>query len=359
MTDFKFFKQPQKITLEKIIEVTGAKLLSDASTSSAFSGVGSLDIAESNEVSFLENKKFIKSLENTKAGACFVGENLADEVAKFTLPLIVDNPHVAYVKIARLMYPDYAGVGNCNGKGRVHPSAVIDDSAQIGNGVIIKANAVIGKNVVIGDNCIIEPNAVIEDNVVIGANCTIGACALVSYALIGDNCMIYSGTRIGTDGFGFIMSGQGHTKIPQLGRVIIGNSVEIGANSTVDRGASGDTVIEDGTKFDNMCHIAHNVVIGKHCIMAGQVGISGSVTIGNFVVAGGKVGFVDHVTVGDGVQIAARSGITKNIESGAVVSGMPPFPIKEKMRQIAAVKKLANGEYVKKSDLNTIKDKKL
>ncbi|MCP4393087.1 MAG: UDP-3-O-(3-hydroxymyristoyl)glucosamine N-acyltransferase [Alphaproteobacteria bacterium] len=355
MTDFSFFKQPKRMSLADILDVTGAHIRAeDADKASfiTFCGVGALDIAGKDEITFLEHKKYLSQLKESVAGACFVSPALAEEVAKYTLALIVDAPHLAYVKVAREFYPAYAMPGNVLFREKIHHSAVISDKAKIGSSSLIGANVFIGKGVEIGDDCIVEANAVIKENVKLGNNCKIGACASVGYCIMGDNVNIYPGVCIGQDGFGFIMSAQGHTKVPQLGRVIIGNDVEIGANTCVDRGASGDTVIGEGTKIDNMCQIAHNVKIGKHCVFASYAGISGSVEIGDFVIAGGNVGFKDHVKVGTGAQLAARTGVTRDIRAGEVVSGMPPFPIKEQMRQIAALKKLANGEYVKKTDLD-------
>lgn len=185
----------------------------------------------------------------------------------------------------------------------------------------------------------IEPNVVIAQGCKIGKNCRIGNNASIAYSIIGDNCYIYTGARIGQDGFGFqFMNGQ-HHRIPQLGRVIIGNDVEIGANACIDRGALDDTIIGDGSRIDNLVQIAHNDKLGRGCVIVSQVGIAGSCTLGDYVVLGGQVGLADHLNIGSGAQVAAQSGAMRDIEAGAVVMGSPCVPIKDFMRQVSFLQK--------------------
>ena len=217
----------------------------------------------------------------------------------------------------------------------VHPTAEIEE------GAIIEPGAVIGAEAKIGRDSVISSGAVIGARCYIGRNCYIGANASIVCSLIGDGVIIHQGAGIGQDGFGFAMGAQGHLKVPQIGRVIIQDHVEIGANTTIDRGALKDTVIGQGTKIDNLVQIGHNVIIGQNCVIVSQVGISGSTELGDFVIFGGQGGCVGHIKIGSGVKIAANGKIINNVEPGAIIGGAPAVPIMEWKRQIIAIKKMA------------------
>ncbi|MGL4444440.1 MAG: UDP-3-O-(3-hydroxymyristoyl)glucosamine N-acyltransferase, partial [Alsobacter sp.] len=216
----------------------------------------------------------------------------------------------------------------------VHATAVIEA------GVTVDPGAVVGPGAEIGAGTVIASGAVIGPQVRIGRNCSIGAGCTLQAALIGNRVIIHPGVRIGQDGFGFAMSPRGHMKVPQIGRVIIQDDVEIGANTCIDRGASRDTVIGEGTKIDNLVQIGHNVVVGRHCVIVSQVGIAGSTTLEDFAVLGGQVGVAGHLTVGMGAQVAAQSGVAGDVPRGARYGGSPAQPALNWAREIALLKSL-------------------
>ena len=318
MADPRFFQNSGSTTLAQLADIGGASLADGTDGNLSINDVAPLDRAGANDLSFLDNIKYKEQFKGTKAGACVV----APEMQKFApagLALIISsNPYKSYALIAQHFYPDQA-----KSNGSIHPSAIIHETAEI------------------GENCSIDACAVIGAGVKIGNNCVIGANASLSHCILGDNVRLYPGARIGQDGFGFAIDPAGFVKVPQLGRVIIEDSVEIGANTTIDRGAGPDTVIGQGTWIDNLVQIGHNVKIGKGCVIVSQAGISGSTIIDDFVMIGGQAGIAGHLHVGSGAKVAAQSGIMRNIPAGEEQMGYPALPMKQFMRQIATLNRLS------------------
>jgi UDP-3-O-[3-hydroxymyristoyl] glucosamine N-acyltransferase len=335
-----FFQRVGPFPLWFIAEKIGAKLVDPNDGSSVIEDVRSLRDAGAAHLAFFENRKYVSQLTATKARACVLAAAYAVRVPGGTAALSSPAPYEAFARAMSLFYPDALrskainAAADRNGR-LVHPSA------QIGEGAVIEPGAMIGKDAVIGPRTIIAAGAVVGFRVTLGADCYVGAGASVTHAIIGEGVIIHAGARIGQDGFGFAMSAKGHLKVPQIGSVRIGDNVEIGANTTIDRGSLSDTVIGEGTKIDNLVQIAHNVVIGRHCIIVAQSGIAGSTELGDFVVMGAHSGVLGHITVGSGVQIAGAAHVTSDVAAGAKMGGTPAKPFQAWARELAAVKRLA------------------
>ncbi len=338
MSDSRFFTKACELSLEEIVAITGAAIAPSETTSAQtrkFSDISPLETAGKNDISFLDNIKYIPEFEASKAGACFVRAKFAARAPKGMVTLISEEPYYAYALIAQKLYPAE------NFEAQISPLAQIAKNAVIGKNVRIDAGAVIAEHAKIGDGCWIGANSVIDKGVEIGEGSRIGALCGISHSIIGKNTTIHRGAHIGQDGFGFAGGRKGITKLPQTGRVIIGDDVEIGAGTCIDRGAGHDTKIGSGSKIDNLVQIAHNVQIGRHTMIAAQTGISGSTIIGDGVLVGGQVGFAGHTIVGNGARIAAQSGIMTDIPAGATYGGYPAVSILDWHRQTATVAKLS------------------
>ena len=329
MVDAGFYNIKENVTLGDVVNVTSAVLVDESKKTEKIAHIATMASATDRDICFFYDRKSKEKAAEIKAKACITTEDLQQFVPQGVIILISDNPKIAFIKLNEYMYSEKTAVANIDASAKIAPSAKIGENCHIG------ANAVIEDNVKIGDNCIIEPNAVIHHDCKIGNNCKIGSNASIAYSVIGNNCYIYTGARIGFDGFGFQLINYQHHRIPQLGRVIIGNDVEIGANACIDRGALDDTVIGDGCRIDNLVQIAHNDKLGRGCVVVAQVGIAGSCNLGDFVVLGGQVGLADHLNIGTGAQIAAQSGVMRDVEAGSVVMGSPCVPFKDFMRQVS------------------------
>jgi len=334
MADARFFHRAAPKILGELATISGAEIGSGSDSGRLIHDVAALDKAGANEITFLDNVKYRDAFKVTKAEACIVAPDMAEFAPAGVALLITKNPYKAYALIAQAFYPDPFPAPSVSPHARVHKDAVVEA------GCIIADGAVIGEGAVIGAGSWIDANTVIGRNVVIGKSVRIGANVVISHAMIGNNVRIYPGCCIGQDGFGFAIDPAGYIKIPQLGRVIIEDSVEIGANSTIDRGSGPDTVIGQGTWIDNMVHVGHNVRMGRCCILAGQVGISGSTVLEDYVIMGGQVGVAGHIRIGKGSRIAAKSGLLRDVPAGSEQMGYPAVPIKQFFKQIAYLNRI-------------------
>ncbi len=303
-----------------------------------FRGVAPLSVAEAADVSFLDNRKYLSALESTRAGAVIVHPDFADKVPTTAVPVVSSEVAAAWARVAALFHPLPPAVPG------VHPTVVIGAEAQIDPTAEIGPLAVIGARAVIGKRTRVAPFALIGDGVVIGDDCRIGGHVSISHARIGDRVYLYPGARIGQEGFGFTVTAEGFLTVPQLGLAIIHDDVEIGANSTVDRGGLTDTIIGAGTRIDNLVQIAHGTQLGRCCVLAGQSGIAGSTIVEDFVLVGGQAAVAGHITIGRGAKLAARAGIMQDVPAGAEMGGTPGQPIRAWMREVAWLRRVTRGQ---------------
>ena len=340
MTEPQFFARPKGLTAQEIATLTGAVARDGAALDRSISGLATLDRAGPFDLAFLQGPKHAGLLATTRAGICLTAERSAGHAPANVVVLVTPNPYLAFVTVGQALYPGAMRPSSLFEASGVSPSAYVHPSARLESGVTIDPTAVIGPRAEIGVGSTIGPAAVIGPEVRIGRHCTVGAGATIVHALIGDGVIIHAGARIGQDGFGFLPVPDGYEKIPQVGRVIIQNDVEIGANSTIDRGSIRDTVVGEGTKVDNLVQIGHNCEIGRHCVMAAYTGISGSVTVGDHVKMGGRVGITDNLTIGEGAVLTAATGVISNVPPGETWGGFPGRPWREWLRGVGAVERL-------------------
>lgn len=323
------------ITAAAIAEQVGGELLGDGSI--VVRGIAPLDRAGPDELSLLAHARYATWYSNTRAGVVLVSPELADMLGTPGARIVVANPIQSMQILLRHFHRgERRPIG-------IHPTAIVAASAVIGADVTIEAYAVIGEHVVIGDGAWIGAHAVVGDGTTMGKDVRLYASATVyPHVELGDRVILHAGARVGRDGFGFLPSAAGPVRVPHIGRCVLENDVEVGANSCVDRGSIDDTIIGAFTKLDSLVHIAHNVRVGKACFMAMGVGIAGSSRIGNGVQFGGQSGVGNHIIIGDGASIAARAGVIGDVPAKQTYSGFPARPHREQLRSWAALARLAD-----------------
>jgi UDP-3-O-[3-hydroxymyristoyl] glucosamine N-acyltransferase len=354
MTEPLFFKSAKTLTIAEIVALTGAEAGEGTPLDRVISNIAPLDGATVHDLAFLENPKYAGQLASSRAGACFMTPRFVKQAPAHLPVLRIREPYRAFVEVARVMFPEalrpssfYAAGG---GAPDAHAGAYLHPQARLEGGVVLDPGAVVGAGAEIGGGTLVGANAVVGPGVRIGRHCSIGANASIMHTLIGDRVIIHPGCRIGQDGFGYVMGRAGHTKVPQLGRVIIQDDVEIGANTTIDRGANRDTVVGEGTKIDNLVQIGHNVAIGRHCVVVAQTGISGSATLEDFVVLGARVGTNNHVIIGEGAQIAATGIVLGDVPAGGKYGGFPAKPVKLWLRETIVLERMARRSLGRKGE---------
>ncbi|MGH6736302.1 MAG: UDP-3-O-(3-hydroxymyristoyl)glucosamine N-acyltransferase [Methyloceanibacter sp.] len=341
-----FFERAGPFPLHAVAETTGAEVRDGTDAGILIKDVRPLDTAGQGDLSFIDNPKYLPLLDKAGASACLVAPKFVDKVPSAVVPLVTPEPYQGFAKALTLFYPaalrpKTAHSGSPATAGHIHPSAHIEPD------VTVEPGAVIGPEAHIGRGTTIAAGSVVGYRVHIGRDSYIGPNASITHALIGNRVTIHAGVAIGQDGFGFAMGRAGHLKVPQIGRVIVQDDVEIGANSTIDRGALRDTIVGEGTKIDNLVQIGHNVVIGRHCIIVAQTGISGSSELGDFVALGGQVGVVGHVKIGAGAQIAGSSNVRGDVPPGARWGGTPAKPVRLWFRELTLLRLLAERKDLK------------
>jgi len=340
MADPSFFPIATSLSFSEVASLSGTALPEGVDPERRIEGVAPLETAGGSDAAYMDNPKYVAALATTSAALCFVSPRFAARAPAGTVVLVTPAPYHVFAKLLSVFHPQALRPDSMFGSAGVAPGAFVHATAKLEADVTVDPGAVIGPGAEIGTGTVIGPHAVIGPQVRIGRQCAVGAGATLQAALVGNRVIIHPGARIGQDGFGFAMGPKGHMKVPQVGRVIIQDDVEIGANTTIDRGASRDTVIGEGTKIDNLVQIGHNCVIGRHCVICAQVGMAGSSTLEDFAVLGGQVGLAGHLTIGMGAQIAAQSGIAGDVPRGARYGGSPAQPALSWAREIALLKQL-------------------
>lgn len=335
MADPRFFERAGPFSLGDLAARIGAKLSDPGQAERIVVDVAALDQAGPEQLAFLDNPKYSDAFAATKAGACILHEKHVGLAPAAVALLISGNPYLCYARAAQLFYPAPRATPG------IHPAAIVDPAATLGADVSIGPFAVVDAGAEIGARTSVGTGSVIGRGVIVGEECLIAPSVTLSHCQIGARVTLHPGVRIGQDGFGFAPDPKGHVKVPQLGRVVIGDDCEIGANTTVDRGAGPDTVIGPGCWIDNLVQIGHNVTLGRGCIIVAQSGVAGSTQLGDYVVLAAQSGIAGHLKVGTGARIGAKSGVMTDIPAGASYFGIPATKVKEYFRQIATLRKLA------------------
>ena len=347
-----FFPPHQGVSLRDLAHEIGATLDDDANGDRVIHSISPVARATQGQICYLLSRKHRADLEHCKASALICEASVRSVVPDHIPVVIAKSPAAAFARAGALLHPKAMHPLRVTATNGISPAAYVDPSAKLEADVTVEPMAVIGAGAEIGSGSYIGPGAIIGADVRIGRNCSIAGGASVLAALIGNNVIIHNGARIGQDGFGYAPGPAGMLKLVQVGRVILQDHVEIGANTTIDRGAMDDTVVGEGSKIDNQVQIAHNVRIGRHCALASGVGIAGSTRIGDGVQIGGATGITGHIVIGDGVTIAGMSGVVSSIPPGARVGGIPARPLPAMLRDFAEIMAKADERRKKRGDGN-------
>ena len=344
MDSNEFFPPHEGVSLRKLAAHLGAELLDASAGDRIIRSVAPLSRAGEGQLCYLRSRKDREELASCRASAILCDASLQSLIPDHIAVLRIATPHTAFAQAGALLHPVAMRPSPFTSQaGGIHPSAFVDPTARLEPGVEVEPMAVIGARAEIGTGTRIGAGALVGSDVKIGRDCTIAGGASVVASLIGNGVIIHNGARIGQDGFGYAPGPAGMLKIVQIGRVIIQDDVEIGANTTIDRGALDDTVIGEGSKIDNLVQVGHNVRIGRGCVIAGHCGISGSVTIGDYAMLGGGAGIRDHLQIGAGAQIAGRSAVMEDVPAGAKWAGSPAQPVRAFFREVSVLRSLSNG----------------
>lgn len=337
--DVQFFEKPDAISVGDLARLISCDLINQDHGSITVNTVAPVEAAGPGALTFLNKPNYLNQVLESRAAAVICHPRHAAKVPDTVAVLTSSDPYRSFALAAAALFPSAMRPLPVFAEG-ISAAAHIHESASVETGCTIEPGAVIGANAQIGEGALIGPNATVGSNCRIGRNTTIGANASVLHSVIGNNAIIHAGVRLGCDGFGFAM-GATHQKIPQVGRVVVQDGVEIGANTCIDRGANRDTIIGEGSKIDCQVMIGHNVVVGRHCVIVGQVGLAGSCELGDYVVIGGQAGVAGHTKVGSGAQLAGGSGVVDEVPPGAKWGGRPARPIMHWMRDVNRLRREA------------------
>jgi UDP-3-O-[3-hydroxymyristoyl] glucosamine N-acyltransferase len=342
MADPQFFSSESTLTIGEIATLTRAEPRPGTDLNKRIHNIAPIDLAGPDDLTFLDNIRFADELATTRAGAVLTTTRFEPKAQAGMNVLLSRRPYEAFVAVMQTFYKSSLRPSSPYGDSGVAAGAMVHPTARLESGVTVDPGAVVGAEAEIGSGTIISANAVIGTKVRIGRNCTIGPNTSITHSILGNNVIIHPGCHIGQDGFGYVPTKEEQVKVPQLARVIIHDSVEIGAGTQVDRGGIRDTVIGAGTKIDNLCQIAHNVVIGRNCIIVAQSGLAGSVVLEDHVILAARVGILPHVHVGKAAQIAACSTVLRDVPAGQHWGGFPNAkPLKEFFREMVVLERLA------------------
>lgn len=333
MADPRFFHRAGPLPLGRIAEIAGAELAGAADPERVFEDVAALDAAGGADVAFLDNRRYLPAFEASGAGACIVAPEHAERAPAGMALLLTAAPYTAYARVASAFYPKPARPAG------VHPTAVVEPGAILGEGVHLGPFAVVGAGAELGAGVVLHSHCSIGPGVVIGDGTEVMSHASLTHCLIGRDCLIHAGARIGNRGFGFALEPSGYIDVPQLGRVVVEDGVEIGANVTIDRGAGPDTRIGAGSKIDNLVQLGHNVQLGRGCVLVAQSGVAGSTRLEDFVMIAAQAGVGGHLTMHKGSRLAAKSGLMTDVAAGETVGGLPAMPLRDYFRLVAMWKR--------------------